>query len=222
MAIAQEIIGRASVIDGDTIEIAGESIRLNGIDVPERAQPCQDAGGKSYRCGAVTANTLDQYLSQSRPTRCVFVERDRYGRFVGDCFRADGVNVAAWLVRNGLALDWPRYSQGAYAREEAAAKADRIGLWAGSFQPPWEWRAKQRQQEPAAQVAPLIGQGAAGAAREAGGCDIKGNISRKGERIYHVPGQRDYGKTVISPSKGERWFCSEEEARAAGWRRARR
>ena len=53
------------------------------------------------------------------------------------------------------------------------------------------------------------------------GCNIKGNINDRGEYIYHVPGQKYYSRTVISTSRGERWFCSEEEARAAGWRRAR-
>ncbi len=53
-------------------------------------------------------------------------------------------------------------------------------------------------------------------------CRIKGNISRSGERIYHVPGDRWYGKTIINPLKGERWFCSEGEASAAGWRRSKR
>jgi hypothetical protein len=53
------------------------------------------------------------------------------------------------------------------------------------------------------------------------GCVIKGNVNTRGERIYHVPGQRYYDETRISPSHGERWFCSEQEARAAGWRRAK-
>lgn len=58
-------------------------------------------------------------------------------------------------------------------------------------------------------------------AEESGGCNIKGNVSTRGERIYHVPGQRYYNQTRISASHGERWFCSEKEARAAGWRRSR-
>lgn len=58
-------------------------------------------------------------------------------------------------------------------------------------------------------------------AEESRACNIKGNVSTRGERIYHVPGQRYYYETRISASHGERWFCSEEEARAAGWRRSR-
>lgn len=210
------LVGRASVVDGDTIEIHGERIRFNGIDAPESAQTCEDGNGKTYRCGARVADAVDQFLKASSPTRCEFIERDRYGRFVGNCFRADGTSVQTALVRNGWAMDWERYSGGAYADEQAAAKSERIGIWTGTVQPPWEWRADQRQVRQPARVAPLMG------TRASGGCKIKGNVASDGERIYHVPGQEHYGKTRISESKGERWFCSEAEARAAGWRAARR
>lgn len=134
------ITGRASVIDGDTIEIGGERIRFNGVDAPESRQPCLDAAGREYRCGKASAAALDRFLSQSRPTRCEFVERDRYKRFVGNCYRADGRSVSEWLVRTGNALDWPRYSRGAYSAAQAAAKASRIGVWQGTFENPWDWR----------------------------------------------------------------------------------
>jgi endonuclease YncB( thermonuclease family) len=139
------IIGRASVIDGDTIEIQGERVRLNGVDAPESAQLCYDDQHRPYRCGTIASQALDRFLAASRPTRCRFVERDRYGRFVGDCFRADGASVAATLVRSGWALDWPRYSKGEYADEQEAAKGERLGLWRGEFMPPWEWRADRRK-----------------------------------------------------------------------------
>src|SRR5687768_6525455 len=88
-ALAQmELVGRAAVIDGDTIEIQGERIRLNGIDAPESKQLCKNEKGEPYRCGAMAARALDEFLAASRPTRCEFVERDRYGRFVGNCSRA--------------------------------------------------------------------------------------------------------------------------------------
>lgn len=105
------LLGRASVIDGDTIEIRGERVRLNGIDAPESAQLCTDAQRKAYRCGAAAAQTLEKFLAVSRPTRCKFIERDRYGRFVGDCYRADGTSVAELLVLSVWAFDWPRYSK---------------------------------------------------------------------------------------------------------------
>lgn len=208
------ISGRASVIDGDTIEIAGTRVRFNGVDAPESAQLCRDAKGKNYRCGQAAAKALAAWLAKSRPVTCTFVEWDRYGRFVGDCYRADGEGISAWLVRAGHAMDWPRHSGGAYANDQAEAQAAKQGIWKGEFQPPWEWRA--------AKQAPKSEETSAPARLLSGSCDIKGNISKKGERIYHVPGQRFYDETVIARSKGERMFCSEEEARAAGWRRAKR
>jgi endonuclease YncB( thermonuclease family) len=207
------ISGRAAVIDGDTIDIAGTRVRFNGIDAPESAQLCRNAKGKNYRCGQAAAKALDAWLAKSRPVACTFIEWDRYGRFVGDCQRADGASVAAWLVSAGHAMDWPRHSNGAYASHQAEAQAAKRGIWQGKVQPPWEWRSAQRAPEPETSSAPIR--------LLSGSCDIKGNISNKGQRIYHVPGQRFYNETVISSAKGERMFCSEEGARSAGWRRAK-
>ena len=81
------------------------------------------------------------FLAASQPVQCTFVTWDRYHRFVGDCRRADGNSVAAWMVEHGQALDWPRYSHGAYAAQQAKAEAAKVGLWVGSFQAPWDWRA---------------------------------------------------------------------------------
>lgn len=219
---ARTIAGRASVIDGDTIEIHGERIRFNGIDAPEATQLCEDAGGRPYRCGARSAEALAEWLASSSPTSCKFVEYDQYGRLVGSCTRADGASVQRWLVRNGHAMDWPRYSNDVFAKEQSAAKAEKIGIWQGNFQPPWEWRAAQREQSDNSSTISLVPSTAspAAASEQSGPCNIKGNISRKGERIYHVPGQKYYVQTQISPGKGERWFCSEQEARSAGWRRS--
>jgi hypothetical protein len=158
----------------------------------------------------VAAVAIDKFLAVSRPTRCEFVERDRYGRFVGECYRADGTSVLAYLVRNGFALDYVKYSHGKYASEETKAKQAKAGLWSGEFTPPWEWRAEQRGKD---EITDSL------ASRD---CTIKGNISRKGTRTYHLPGQRDYDRTRITETKGERWFCSEAEARAAGWTGAKR
>lgn len=211
---ADAIAGIASVIDGDTIEIHGQRIRFNGIDAPESDQPCDDAKGFRYQCGAKAGAALDEFLAASRPVHCEFVSWDRYGRYVGNCARADGVGVAGWLVENGQALDWPKYSGGAYATQQAIAKTAKRGIWAGSFQAPWEWRTEHRGSG-LSTSAPLFASGNTG-------CNIKGNISAEGERIYHMPGQKFYGVTKISEAKGERWFCSEAQAVAAGWRRSKR
>lgn len=137
----QPITGVASVIDGDTIEVHGQRIRFYGIDAPESRQYCDDAKGFEYPCGRRSAEALDSFLAASRPVQCTFVTWDRYHRFVGDCRRADGASVASWMVEHGQALDWPRYSNGAFAGQQAKAQAAKVGLWVGKFDAPCDWRA---------------------------------------------------------------------------------
>lgn len=144
---SETLMGRAIVIDGDTIEIRGEKVRLNGVDAPESWQRCEDGDGAEYRCGKVAAFELDRFLAASRPTRCDFVERDRYGRFVGVCFRADGRDVNRWLVESGNAVDWERYSSGAYADAQESARSRGVGIWRGRFQLPCQARAVRAKQE---------------------------------------------------------------------------
>lgn len=140
----EPIVGRASVIDGDTIEIHGERIRFHGIDAPESKQTCNDAAGAPYPCGRVSADTLDVFLAGSRPTTCHFEDRDRYGRFVGTCFRADGIEVNAWMVGQGQAIDFRRYSKGKYSEDEKAARRAKRGLWRGTFENPSKIRRLKR------------------------------------------------------------------------------
>lgn len=138
------LVGRASVIDGDTIDIAGTRIRLHGIDAPESSQTCRDTAGKEYRCGQQAALALDVYLAQSRPTRCEPKGVDRYGRTIASCYRSTGDDVAAWLVTSGNALDWPKYSKGQYAAQQKHAQDEHAGIWVGEFTPPWEWRRSKK------------------------------------------------------------------------------
>lgn len=145
--VAQTMEGRASVVDGDTIEISGERIRLNGVDAPESWQSCADGTGKEYRCGKDAAFALDDWLAASRPTRCEFVERDRYGRVVGDCFRADGSSVGEWLVRSGWAVDWVRYSGGRFSDAQEEASRAKRGIWRGAFELPCEARARRAKRK---------------------------------------------------------------------------
>jgi endonuclease YncB( thermonuclease family) len=138
VARSDPIEGQASVIDGDTIEIHGRRIRLAGIDAPESDQLCRDADSNHYRCGQKAANDLAVFIDR-RPVTCIEVDRDRYGRAVAVCTVA-GIDLADWLVRGGLALDWPRYSKGDYATAQVEAERGSKGMWAGSFVKPWDYR----------------------------------------------------------------------------------
>ncbi|WP_244626627.1 thermonuclease family protein [Bradyrhizobium ivorense] len=135
---ADDTAGQASVIDGDTIEIRGTRVRLFGIDAPEHDQLCRDQRGGSYRCGQVAANALAEFTGR-QTVACVEVDRDRYGRSVAVC-SAGKIDLADWLVRRGLAVDWPRYSKGAYASAEAEARGQQRGMWGGRFVEPWRYR----------------------------------------------------------------------------------
>lgn len=144
----EAITGRATVIDGDTIEIRGNRIRLHGVDAPESWQRCGDTDGGTYRCGKEAAAALDRFLASSRPTRCELLGRDRYDRFVGLCFRADGREINRWLVHSGNAVDWERYSKGAYADVQEIARSRGAGIWRGEFQLPCEARGERAHREP--------------------------------------------------------------------------
>ena len=197
-----EIAGTASVIDGDTIEIHRTRIRLFGIDAPESSQLCE-SGGKKYRCGQQAALALDG-MTAGKTVRCQEKDRDRYGRTVAECFTGS-TSLNGWMVAQGWAVAYRQYSKAFIPQEEDARRARR-GIWQGSFQMPADYRRKPSPEEQAAH----------------GECLIKGNINSKGGRLYHLPGSSGYGKTKIDTAKGERWFCSEDEARAAGWTTAKR
>ncbi|MBB3385998.1 MULTISPECIES: thermonuclease family protein [unclassified Rhizobium] len=141
--IAADLVGRASVIDGDTIEIQGARIRLQGIDAPESWQICVDQADRKYQCGRAAALALDAWLARSRPTRCTPSGHDRYRRTVATCFRADGAEVNRWLVQSGYAVDWPKYSHGLYQEAQYEAMAAERGIWNGYFDLPCQARAKR-------------------------------------------------------------------------------
>jgi endonuclease YncB( thermonuclease family) len=194
--------GRISVVDGDTIRVGGETVRLFGIDAPEVDQACRRPEGEVWRCGDWVRDEVRRHF-EGRSATCDRRDTDRYGRTVATC-SVGGHDMGATLVANGYARAYLRYSDRYLETEKAAVVAGR-GIFGSDMMAPEAFRVQAR---PAPQTAP-------------GDCVIKGNISNSG-RIYHVPGQENYADTRIDPSRGERWFCSEAEARAAGWRRARR
>lgn len=196
-----------TIVDGDTFVLGVERVRLWGIDAPEGRQICEDGKGRAFRCGDVARQHLEALIG-GRPVDCRERDRDGYGRMVAQC-RAGGVDLGEAMVRAGWAVEYRQFSHGAYTAAESKARSGKRGLWAGRFEAPDHWRAEARGERPAPASPP-------------GRCAIKGNINSKGGRIFHVPGQRDYAATVIDTARGERWFCSPEDAKAAGWAPAAR
>lgn len=127
------ISGPARVIDGDTIQIADKRIRLWGIDAPERAQTCGNTA-----CGLAATVFLQKIVLDTTVT-CYERDKDKYGRVVAQCETNAG-DIGRRMVANGHAVDYTRYSHGYYKDEEAAAKEQHLGIWAGTFQRPDEYR----------------------------------------------------------------------------------
>lgn len=223
-ALSAEVTGPAKVVDGDTVQVGTHRIRLQGMDAPETDQVCLDQKSERWACGIAARDQLTEHTATS-PWTCRGTAKDRFGRLIATC-EANGENVQKWMVRNGWALSFVRYSR-IYDADEAEARSAKAGLWAGAFIAPWDWRNRNKKTVilgatavPAeAQAKLLLAVSAAGA--PAPGCDIKGNVNKSGACIYHQPGGRWYAK-INMELNGKRWFCSTQEAEAAGCRATRR
>lgn len=194
----------ATVIDGDTIDLGPVRVRIHGIDAPEAGQRCEDGRGGSWACGDRAIRRMAE-LVKDQAVSCNALGRDQYERIIALC-RVRGVDIGAQLVSEGLAWAFRRYSA-VYASQEDEARRAKRGVWSGDTEAPWDYRARRWRAAVATAPRP--------------GCPIKGNISRSGEKIYHTPWSPWYGRTSIDAARGERWFCDEAEAAAAGWRPAR-
>lgn len=212
MATAQVIEGPAEVIDGDSLRVAGTEVRLFGVDAPEFSQPCY-SNGSEVACGAMAKDVLAGLIGNSALT-CQPRDTDAYGRTVGIC-RIAGTDIGEALVEAGWATAFRRYGND-YVAAEMHARAARAGIWQWDFQMPEDYRASQ-QAEPQPRMAQASPRSAGRARRYEGNgqCLIKGNHSRRGEWIYHLPGMPYYDVT-----RAEAYFCTEAEAQAAGYRRA--
>ena len=135
--IAGEILGVPSITDGDTIKILNKRIRLHGIDTPEKKQICT-RNSKKYSCGKKATNALKKKIDRKLVTCKVQDKLDRYKRYIGVCFLGD-VDLNKWMVRNGYAVAYRRYSKD-YIEDENYAKKNKIGLWSGNFIHPEKWR----------------------------------------------------------------------------------
>tara|TARA_Y100001970_G_C14169237_1_gene823155 strand:- start:1064 stop:1567 length:504 start_codon:yes stop_codon:yes gene_type:complete len=143
-----EIYGTPKIIDGDTVHINNKKIRLEGIDAPELKQQCKKPVlqisvmisfqfNKNYSCGVKSKVKLINKISDSK-IKCISLSKDRYKRYLATCYK-DKINLNKWMVRNGYAVAYKRYSKD-YVRDEEYAKENKIGLWKGSFVRPEKWR----------------------------------------------------------------------------------
>ncbi len=145
---SEEINGMPKIIDGDTVNIKSKKIRLEGIDAPEIKQQCQKTFlqisaivgfnfKKNYSCGIISKKKLIDKINKSQ-INCIASGRDHYKRYLATCYK-DKINLNKWMVRNGLAVAYKRYSKD-YLRDEAYAKENKLGIWKGSFERPEKWR----------------------------------------------------------------------------------
>lgn len=187
------------VIDGDTIEIeSGQRVRYIGIDTPETVHP-----DIKTQCFGAESSSKNKELVEGKRVRLEkdISETDKYGRLLRYVYVGD-VSVNDLLVREGYAnsSSYPpdiKYQNQLNQAQQEAQQASR-GLW-GSCSPNATNNTETSKE----------------------GCDIKGNISSSGEKIYHISGQKYYNKTVVDQAKGEQWFCSEEQAQESGFRKSK-
>ena len=215
IASAQSFSGPARASDGDSLSVSGVAVRLFGIDAPELAQMCRK-GGQAWACGEEARGQLHSLVDGQR-VDCQVRGYDDYGRALAIC-TVGGVELNRTMVVRGWALAFRKYS-GSYVSDEESARASGRGIWSSAFEEPAAYRLAHPRRDdgprafdrrPASRVI------VAPPHNSSSGCDIKGNHSRRGEWIYHLPGMPYYAQT-----RAEEMFCSEAEAQAAGYRRAR-
>jgi endonuclease YncB( thermonuclease family) len=142
-----KISGFAKVVDGDTIKINSKKIRLYGIDAPEKKQKCKKiyltisfmSFTKDYMCGEVSTQKLIKKINKQK-LNCNILDVDRYKRLIGECFKRN-INLNSWMVSNGFAVAYRKYSK-KYVSDEINAKNNKLGIWQGKFEMPWDYRRK--------------------------------------------------------------------------------
>ena len=226
IAQAADITGPAKVREGDQIQIGASKIRLGGIDAPAVDQLCLNNTGERWTCGVAARDELIKHTDGKDWTCHVRQAADRRGRVVARC-EVDGEDIQKWMVKNGWALSYVRVSHD-YDADEAAAREAKAGMWQGAFIAPWDWRVRNKKTTilGAAKAPPnahaILLASASGSVAPSPDCTIKGNVNGSGECIYHKPTSRWYAQIKMNINKGTRWFCSVDEAEAAGCRETRR
>ncbi len=193
------ITGRATVIKGDVLSVNGRVVKLAGIETPAPNQRCLTRTGRPWNCGW-SARTALERIVRRRNVTCTPSGDTRDGQMIARC-TADEADVAEALVRNGHVFAASGFFA-AYGSVETEAQAAKVGLWQGEAKRPDEWR--KDVWEDAKRASP-------------DGCPIKGRV-RATERVYSMPWSDGYGSSRIRTVRGDRWFCSEEEAQTAGFK----
>lgn len=192
---------RARAITGDTLRIGSTLVAIDGVEAPEIGQVCERDDGE-WPCGRAARDALDRMV-RGRSVSCQ-ITGEREARLKTAVCATGEADLADKLIEDGMAFSTSFFFWTHHAGLERKARAEKKGLWAGDPEHPQAWREKRWAE--AKQNAP-------------DGCPIKGRI-RSGARTYILPWSADYGRVKLSTARGERWFCSESEAEAAGWRPA--
>jgi endonuclease YncB( thermonuclease family) len=221
-ALGSEVKAVPDIVDADTIWAGTTKVRLSGIDAPETDQICLDAAGKTWDCGIEARNKLRAHAGTQAWT-CELKGLDLYKRALGDC-KVAGEDVSRWLVRNGWALAFRKYST-VYVADEEYAQQRKLGLWSGAFIAPWDWRHRNPDTvilgsssvpvDAQRSLLPVVAQ------PPSPDCAIKGNLKAANQCIYHVPGGKFYNRLSMDRVSERRWFCSATEAEAAGCRKSK-
>ena len=143
------VTGYAKVTDGDTLKIETFKIRLHGIDAPEKKQQCKKpyltivmfTFYEDYSCGQKSTEALIKKINNKKIT-CKIYDIDYFKRLIGECYKRK-TNLNAWLVSNGYAVAFRKYSK-KYVAEEIFAKQEKKGIWQGKFEMPWDYRKLNR------------------------------------------------------------------------------
>ena len=224
-AHAADITGVPKIREADALQIGASRIRLGGIDAPSVDQLCINNSGERWTCGVAARDELIKHVGNKSWT-CHVRQTDRRGRQIARC-EVDGEDIQKWLVQSGWALSYARVSHD-YDADETAAREAKAGMWQGAFIAPWDWRVRNKKTTILGAVKPpenahaTLLASASESVAPSPDCTIKGNVNGAGECIYHTPTSRWYAKIKMRIAKGTRWFCSAEEAEAAGCRETRR
>jgi micrococcal nuclease len=233
--LAMDLHKVVKVVDGDTVDVdidgKTERIRIIGINTPETVDP-----RKLVECFGKEASARAKQLLDGKSVRLEADpsqgERDKYDRLLRFVFLEDGTDFGNTMIKDGYAHEYTYDSPYKYQSEYRAAQRDaesgKRGLWADNACPvakttvtPPPPAAPAPQPTPVTPPPPPVPTPAPAPSPAPTSCVIKGNISSSKEKIYHMPGCGSYNQTAIDTSAGERWFCSEQEAVTAGWRKAK-